>query len=168
MQSKPFRFECDEQSQYSQSLQEGLRMHQLDADTALQLIEVARRSAEDHGLAMSLAVVDGGGHPLAMLRMDGASLLSAGTVIAKARTAVFCRRPTHISVERARVHPEVYASLAAQMEPGMVYSMGGYPLERQGSLLGAIAASGGSGEQDMAVAEAAVKLFAALCGGEKD
>ena len=141
-------------------------MQELTADRALALIAAARRRAERQRLAMSLAVVDGGGHPLAMLRMDGASLLSAGTVIAKARTAVYCRRPTHVSVERARLHPEVYASLAAEMRPGMVYSMGGYPLEAQGRLLGAIAASGGSGDQDMAVARAALARFAEFAGDD--
>ena len=143
-------------------------MEHLSADMALQLLNVARRRAEEIGVAMSLAVVDDGGHALAMLRMDGASILGAGTVIAKARTAVYCRRPTHISVERARAHPEVYASLAAEMTPGMVYSMGGYPLECGGRLLGAIAASGGSGEQDMAVAEAALRQFAARCSETPD
>ena len=139
-------------------------MHELTADIALELVAAARRRAEAEDLAMSLAVVDGGGHPLAMLRMDGASILSAGTVIAKARTAVFCRRPTHISVERARLHPEVYASLASAMTPGMVYSMGGYPIEAAGRLLGAIAASGGSGEQDMEVAQAALARLRELGG----
>jgi uncharacterized protein GlcG (DUF336 family) len=139
-------------------------MEQLNADTALALIDAARAAAEGLGVAMSLAVVDAGGHALAMLRMDDASLLSAGTVIAKARTAVFCRRPTHVSLERAKLHPEVYAGLAAQMVPGMLYSMGGYPLEYRDRLIGALAASGGSGEQDMAVAEAALQHFATLIG----
>lgn len=138
-------------------------MDQLTADMALELIAQARRKAEILELAMSVAVVDAGGHPLAMLRMDGASILSAGTVFAKARTAVYCRRPTHISVERAKIHPEVYASLAAEMQPGMVYSMGGFPLESQGRLLGGLAASGGSGEQDMDVAGAALERFQNLC-----
>ena len=134
-------------------------MIELTGDIALALIDAARRRAEELGIAMSLAVVDGGGHPLAMLRMDGASILSAGTVTGKARTAVYARRPTHVSVERAKLYPEVYMSLAAEMNPGMVYSMGGYPLEAGGRILGAIAASGGSGEQDMDVAQAALALF---------
>ena len=134
-------------------------MIELTGDIALALIDAARRRAEALDIAMSLAVVDGGGHPLAMLRMDGASILGAGTVTGKARTAVYARRPTHISVERAKLYPEVYMSLAAEMNPGMVYSMGGYPLEAGGRILGAIAASGGSGEQDMDVAQVALALF---------
>ncbi len=141
-------------------------MEALTADVALELIDAARRAAATLDRPMSLAVVDAGGHPLAMLRMDGASLLSAGTVLAKARTAVYCRRPTHISVERAKIHPEVYMSLAAEMQPRMVYSMGGYPLEAGGELLGGVAASGGSGEEDMEVASAAVDHFAAVVAGQ--
>lgn len=139
-------------------------MQRLTADMALELIDTARRMAERLDRPMSLAVVDAGGHPLAMLRMDDASLLSAGTVLAKARTAVYCRRPTHVSVERATLHPEVYLSLAAEMQPGMVYSMGGYPLVADARLVGGVAASGGSGEEDMQVAGAAVERFVELGG----
>jgi uncharacterized protein GlcG (DUF336 family) len=121
------------------------------ADAALRLIDAARAAADRLERPMAFAVVDEGGHPLALLRMDGASLLAANTVLGKARTAVFCQRPTHLTVERAGVFPEVWQSLAGATMPPLVLSMGGFPLYRGGMLVGGFASSGGTGEQDIEV-----------------
>ena len=61
---------------------------------ALRLLDSARRAAEEMGVAMAFAVVDAGGNPVAMLRMDGASIVATNTVVAKARTATHFGRPT--------------------------------------------------------------------------
>lgn len=44
----------------------------MNLDTALQIVESARRAADEIGIAMAIAVVDAGEHPVVMLRMDGA------------------------------------------------------------------------------------------------
>jgi glc operon protein GlcG len=134
------------------------------ADEALSLIAAARAAAERIDCAMAFAVVDAGGHPLAMLRMDGASLLAATTVLGKARTAVFCQRPTHLTVERAGVFPEVWQSLGGATHPPLVLSMGGFPLYRGGTLAGGLASSGGTGEQDIEASSQALAAWQALGG----
>ncbi len=141
-------------------------MHTLSCEAAMTMIAAARRSAEQMGRPMSFAVVDGGGHPVAMLRMDGASILGATTVLGKACTAVYCQRPTHISVERARLFPEVYGSLANATRPPMVMSMGGFPLYGSNEVvpIGGFASSGGSGEQDIEASQAALAVWAELKG----
>ena len=139
-------------------------MHTLSCDAAMTMIAAARRCAEEMGRPMSFAVVDGGGHPVALLRMDGASILGATTVVGKACTAVYCQRPTHVSVERARLFPEVYGSLANATQPPMVMSMGGFPLygRDEGIPIGGFASSGGSGEQDIEASQAALAAWARL------
>lgn len=136
-------------------------------DIARQLVEAARRQATADGLEMSFAVVDAGGHPILMERMDGARILGGQTVINKALTAVYSRRATHLTVERSKIHPEVYMTLAAATEPRMVLSMGGYPLFAEGSMVGGFGSSGGTGEQDMAASQAAISRWAEL-GGDPD
>ncbi len=134
-------------------------MSALTAETALQLISVAREYAATLDTPMAFAIVDAGGHPVAMLRMDGASLLAATTVLAKARTAVFCQRPTHVTVERASRFPEVWSSLASTAVPPLLLSMGGFPLECHGQIVGGFASSGGSGEQDIEVSQQALEAW---------
>ncbi|TVQ46570.1 MAG: heme-binding protein [Gammaproteobacteria bacterium] len=137
-------------------------MSALMADTALQLISAAREHAASLEAPMAFAVVDAGGHPLAMLRMDGASLLAATTVVAKARTAVYCRRPTHVIVERAGLFPEVWSSLVSTAVPPLLLSMGGFPLECAGEIVGGFASSGGSGEQDIEVSQQALTVWTCI------
>ena len=130
------------------------------ADAALAMIAAARTRASELGAAMAFAVVDAGGHPLAMVRMDGASLLAATTVLAKARTAVYCQRPTHLTVERAGRFPEVWNSLAVNDMPPLLLSMGGFPLECHDRIVGGFASSGGSGEQDIETSRQALAEWA--------
>ena len=136
-------------------------------DIARQLVEAARARAIAEGLEMSFAVVDAGGHPILMERMDGARILGGHTVINKAMTAVYSRRATHLTVERSKIHPEVYMTLAAATEPKMVLSMGGYPLFANGMMVGGFGTSGGTGEQDMMASQAAIERWAEL-GGDAD
>ncbi len=122
------------------------------------LLDAAQQAAESLGVAMALAVVDAGGHPVAMRRMDGASLIAAATVIPKARTAVHFGRPTADVVESARRNPVVYGSFLEASDSRLVYSMGGIPLfGGDGTIVGAIGASGGTGVEDIRVSEAALR-----------
>lgn len=120
------------------------------------LLDRAQAAAEALGVSMTLAVVDAGGHPVAMRRMDGASIIAGDTVVAKARTAIHFGRPTTEVVEAAKRNPVVYASFLEASESRLVLSMGGIPLvDADGVINGAIAASGGSGAEDVQVSTAA-------------
>jgi len=139
-------------------------MATVTSEQALAMIAAATEEAGRIGRAMSFAVVDAGGHPVAMVRMDGASLLGAQTVLAKARTAVYCQRPTHVSLERAQAFPHVYHSLSAAADQPLVFSMGGFPLYRDGALAGAFAASGGTGDEDITLSSQALKRWEQASG----
>jgi uncharacterized protein GlcG (DUF336 family) len=125
---------------------------------------VAAMIAESDRLAvaMALAVCDAGGHLVLLTRMDGAPLLAVQTAPAKARTAVFLRRPTAATVELAKRNPEVYGSFLSAASDRLVLSMGGEPLWDGPDLIGAVAAAGGSGAQDVAVAQAALAVWSEI------
>jgi len=125
---------------------------------AEKLLDRAQAAAEALGVAMAIAVVDAGGHPIAMRRMDGASTIAGDTVVPKARTAVHFGRDTAEVVEAAKRNPVVYASFLEASESRLALSMGGIPLrDADGVIRGAIAASGGTGEEDVLVSTAALQ-----------
>jgi uncharacterized protein GlcG (DUF336 family) len=127
-------------------------------EDALKIIGAARKKAAELRQPMNIAVADGGGNLLAHVRMDGAWLGSIDISINKAFTA--------------RAFDIATKELAAQSQPGaqfygihvsnggrvMIFA-GGIPLRRAGTVEGAIGVSGGSGEQDQAVAEAGAAAF---------
>jgi uncharacterized protein GlcG (DUF336 family) len=127
-------------------------------DLAIRILEAARTAAEARGLKMALAVVDAAGVPVALHRMDGASLVAANTVVAKARTAVHFGRPTAAVLESARRNPEVYGSFLSASDERLVLSMGGIPIVDANGVIGAVAASGGTGTEDVEIASAAAKV----------
>ena len=99
---------------------------------------------------------------MALARTDGCMLLAAETVQAKARTAVYFRRPTTETVERSKLHPTVYGSFVAVSSSPIVMSMGGFPLWRGDELAGAIAAAGGTGEEDAEISSAGLAVWERL------
>ena len=132
----------------------------MELDTALDIVGAARNAAQDLGVAMAIAVVDPGKHPVVMLRMDGALPVAVDTVLAKARTAVQFGCPTGEVLEAARTNPTVYDSFLTAVPDKMVYSRGGIPLRVDGVLVGAVAASGADGDLDEQVAAAGVQAAA--------
>ncbi len=126
---------------------------------ARRMLAAGEDRAASLGVAMALCVSDAAGEPILLARMDGASIAAVRTVAAKARTAVHFGRPTAETVERSRVNPTVYASFITVGNGDWVLSMGGIPLLADGDIVGAVAASGGSGEDDIAVAEAAAAIW---------
>ena len=131
----------------------------MQLDTALEIVEAARKAAEDRHVPMAIAVVDSGKHPVVMLRMDGALPVAVDTVLAKARTAVQFNCPTGEVLEAARTNPTVYDSFLTATPDPMVYSRGGIPLRMDGVLVGAVAASGADGDLDEQVAGAGARVL---------
>lgn len=140
-------------------------MTPLTLDLARRIVDASVAEADRIGVAMSVAVCDGGGHLLAFARMDDCMLLAGDTVQAKARAAVYFRRPTADTVERSRRNPTVYTSFVEVAAAPIVLSMGGLPLwDPDGSLVGAVAAAGGTGEEDIQVAAAGERIWTAEVG----
>lgn len=120
---------------------------------AHRVIAAAEARATEIGVPMCIAVADTGGNLKAFSRMDGAPLLSTQVAQDKAYTAVGFGMPTH------RWHDVIKddAPLAAGATTGiarLVIFGGGYPLEVDGTVVGAVGVSGGHYAQDQEVAEA--------------
>lgn len=141
----------------------------LTLDDALPMLAAARHKAEELGVAQTICVVDEGGHALALHRMPGARLTGVEIALAKAFTAAGHQRPTHRFNEppNGPALPGNEAFGINLMYPGkFAIFVGGFPIEYQGAVVGAVGVSGGNGEQDKAVGAAALEAFAALVAAQ--
>jgi uncharacterized protein GlcG (DUF336 family) len=129
-------------------------------DTALHVVANARREAEAIGVAMNIAVVDEGNNLVAFQRMDGAWLGSIDIAQGKAYTARAFNMPTK-DLAPLCVPGESLYGIHASNGGRLIIFAGGIPLVRGGEVVGAIGVSGGSVDQDQAVAEAGAEAFEA-------
>jgi Uncharacterized protein, possibly involved in utilization of glycolate and propanediol len=137
----------------------------LTLDDALPMLAAARRKAEEIGVAQTICIVDEGGHALALHRMPNARLTGVEIALAKAFTAAGHQRPTHKFNEppNGPALPGNEAFGINLMYPGkFAIFVGGFPIEHEGVVIGAVGVSGGNGKQDKAVGAAALEAFAAL------
>ena len=113
-------------------------------DEACQIIRRAVRRAEEIGVPMSIAVVDNGGHLIALERMDGAGFASAEIAWGKAWTAAAFRSSTALLADRFNAAPAFSAAVSTATHGRFTPRQGGLPLDSGG----AVGASGGTSEQD--------------------
>ena len=124
---------------------------------ARSVIAAAEAKAHEIGQPMNIAVVDAGGNLVSHVRMDGAWIGSIDISINKAFTArAFDIETAHLA-ENSQPGQQFFGIHASNYGRVMIFA-GGIPLRRDGSVIGAIGVSGGSGEQDQAVAEAAASV----------
>ncbi|WP_126662729.1 GlcG/HbpS family heme-binding protein [Haloterrigena salifodinae] len=127
-------------------------------ETAKEIIDAAEQRAEEIDNPMVIAVSNSEGNLIAQHRMDGAWLASVDISRNKAYTAAALDMPTHDLADPTRPGESLYG-LQNTNQGKMVIFGGGYPLERDGNIVGAIGVSGGEVEQDMDVAESGVDRF---------
>lgn len=127
----------------------------ITADAAQRLIDTAAESAAELGRPMVITVVDPSGNLVALRRMDGAPLLSIGISQDKAYTAAGFGRATHQWHDA--IKDDAPLKLGIVHTPRLVTFGGGYPIVRDGSVIGGIGLSGGHYSEDMKCAEAALK-----------
>jgi uncharacterized protein GlcG (DUF336 family) len=101
---------------------------------------------------MNIAVVDAGGNLVAHVRMDGAWIGSIDISINKAFTSRAFDITTKDLAQHSQSGGQFFGIHASNQGRIMIFA-GGIPLKEKG-IVGAIGVSGGSGEQDHAVAEA--------------
>jgi uncharacterized protein GlcG (DUF336 family) len=126
---------------------------------ARKIIAAAEAKAAEIGQPMNIAVADAGGNLIAHVRMDGAWLGSIDISIKKAYTS----RAFDISTKDLAEHSQSggqFFGIHASNDGRIMIFAGGIPLKRDGKVIGALGVSGGSGEQDHAVAEAGAAAFA--------
>ena len=122
-------------------------------DEARRIITAAEREAENQGQPMNIAVVDEGGNLLAFERMANAWLGSIDIAQKKAWTSRAFDITTKDLGEYSQSGQQFFGIHASNDGKVMIFA-GGIPLKQGGKVVGAIGVSGGTGEQDQAVAEA--------------
>ena len=124
----------------------------LSADDVQALLDAARAEAQAQQWAVSIAVVDDGGHPLGLLRLDGASPLTGYMATEKARTAAMGRRESKAYEDI--INNGRTAFLSAPVLKGTLE--GGVPIVVEGQVVGAVGVSGVKSDQDAQVAKHAI------------
>ena len=122
----------------------------MSGEDASRILDAARAEARANGWAVSIAVVDDGGHPLALERLDGCAPVGAYIATEKARTAALGRRESRLYEEM--INAGRTAFLSAPLLSGMLE--GGVPVVVAGQVVGAVGVSGVRPEQDSQVARA--------------
>jgi len=130
----------------------------LDLTDARRIIAAGERKAVAMGVPYNIAVTDAGGGLIAHVRMDGAWLGSVDIAINKAWTARAFDASTD-DLSRMTQSGQQGFGLNTTNESRVVIFGGGIPIKRDGAVIGAVGASGGSVKQDIEVAAAAAAGF---------
>jgi uncharacterized protein GlcG (DUF336 family) len=125
---------------------------------ARRIIAAAETKAAEIGQPMNIAVVDEGANLKAHVRMDGGWIGSIDISINKAYTSRAFEIATKDLAEHSQSGGQFFGIHVSNSGRVMIFA-GGIPLKRGGKVVGAIGVSGGSGEQDHAVAEAGAAAF---------
>ena len=124
----------------------------LTLDDVKRIAAAAEQEAQTNRWAVSIAIVDEGGHLLWFQRMDGAAPSSSHIAPAKARTAALGRRESQLfedMINNGRTSFLSVPTLEALLE-------GGVPVIVQGHCLGAVGVSGVKSSEDAQIAKAGI------------
>jgi uncharacterized protein GlcG (DUF336 family) len=125
---------------------------------ARRVTAAAEKKAGEIKQPMNIAVADEGGNIVSHVRMDGAWIGSIDISQKKAYTS----RAFDISTKDLASHSQSgqqFFGIHASNNGKIMIFAGGIPLKKDGKVVGAIGVSGGSGDQDHAVAEAGAAAF---------
>ncbi len=127
---------------------------------ATAFIARAEKEAARNGWAMTFAVVDAGGHLVALHRMDGTPWISVDIAIGKAWTSAAWQRDSALEGEKAKGLPQFSTAISVMTAGRYTPQIGGVAIRRGDAVVGAAGASGATGQQDEQVVKAALETFA--------
>ncbi|MFJ5381244.1 MULTISPECIES: GlcG/HbpS family heme-binding protein [Burkholderiaceae] len=141
----------------------------LELREARHMVAAAVRKAEEIGVLESVCIVDDGGYPLLLERMDGARITGPQIAWNKAFTAAGHKRSTHL-FNTAPNGPALPGNEAFgiqwSFDGKFAVFVGGYPIVVNGEVIGGVGLSGGNGEQDTACGVAALEALRDLLAAE--
>lgn len=140
-----------------QSLDTSINMT-ISLDQAQKILTSALAKSKEMGYPpMAIAVLDSSGNLKAFVSEDGASMFRFDVARAKAWGAVAMGVSSRVLGERAKGNPNFFVSLAATSEGKFLAHTGAVVVkDAQGRLLGAVGASGGTGDDDELICMAGV------------
>ena len=124
----------------------------LEAADVKNILAAAEKEALANNWAVTIAVVDDGGHLLGLQRLDGVAAVSAHIAPAKAHTAALGRRESKIYEDI--INQGRTSFLSAPALSGMLE--GGVPIVKDGQIIGAVGVSGVKSNEDAQIAKAGI------------
>lgn len=124
----------------------------LEAADVKAIAAAAEKEALAHQWAVTIAIVDAGGHALWLQRLDGAPAISAHIAPAKAHTAAMGRRESKVYEDV--INQGRTSFLSAPLLQGMLE--GGVPILKDGQCIGAVGVSGVKSTEDAQIARAGI------------
>lgn len=141
----------------------------LETKEARHMVDAAVRKAGEIGVLESVCVVDEGGYPIVLERMEGARVTGPQIAWNKAFTAAGHKRSTHLFNKPpdgpALPGNEAYG-IQWSFEGRFAVFVGGFPVVVNGEVVGGVGLSGGNGEQDTACGVAALNALKELLASQ--
>ena len=131
----------------------------IDYSEAKRAVDLIVEKALQMQKAVAVAVADSHGDLICFARMDGAPVSSVHIAQNKVWTAARERKTTKEIGQKVK-HPERGHDIAYYGDPRYVGWGGGIPVRKNGDVVGAVAVSGLSSEEDVALASLGVELIA--------
>ena len=139
------------------------KVYRLELEEARVMIAAAIAKSEEIGVLESICIVDDGGYPIALERMNGARITGPQIAWNKAFTAAGHKRSTHLFNT-----PPNGPALPGNEAFGIQWSfdgkfavfVGGFPILIDDEVVGGVGLSGGNGEQDTKAGLAALQALA--------
>jgi len=141
--------------------------NKLELEDARAMVAAATAKARAIGVAQTVCIVDDGGYPIALERMDGARITGPQIAWNKAFTAAGHKRSTHLfnSPPNGPALPGNEAfGIQWSFDGKFAVFVGGFPIVVNGEVIGGVGLSGGNGEQDTHCGVAALQALADLLG----
>ena len=141
-------------------------MTQLTLAQANQIITAALSHSKEAGYKpMGIVVLDDAGNLKAFAREDGASMFRFDVAQAKAWGAVGMGASSRVLMQRAKDNPNFFVSLSATSNGKFLPQTGAVLIkDAMGAVLGAVGASGGTGDEDEAICMAGVAAAGLVSG----
>ena len=133
-------------------------MSKLTLEQANKIIEVAFAKAREMKVKpLAVAVLDDGGNVKSLQRQDDASMLRNDVAVGKALAAVGMGVASRTLLDRAKGNPHFFGALSATAQGKFIPQTGAVVIkDKDGTIIGAAGASGGTGEEDEAVCMAGI------------
>lgn len=128
----------------------------LTLDDTRKIAAAAEAEAMANNWAVTIAIVDDGGHLLWLQRLDGAAPISADIAPSKARTAALGRRESKVYEDM--INNGRFSFMSAPTLEGMLE--GGVPIMVAGQCVGAVGVSGVKSNEDAQIAKAGIAALA--------
>ena len=135
----------------------------LTSTGARMIMDAAIAKATEFGIAVTVAVVDDGGHLLMLERMEGGRFHTVHSATTKAAAAASNKRPTAPKGAQGQ-ELDVLQALGLTLAGGpqnWTALEGGYPVMVANECIGAVGVAGGDGKQDKEIARAALTAVGA-------